>query len=96
MPEVEQNVSASASVPPANDGTLPAAILVIDDEAGIRESLEVLLALEGYSVGTAADGEEGVGMLGAGVAVVDKGRRNRGVRRGRRLGRGLVQAQRGC
>ena len=38
-------------------------ILVIDDEAGIRESLEVLLSLEGYSVRTAPDGEQGLRML---------------------------------
>jgi DNA-binding NtrC family response regulator len=38
-------------------------ILVIDDEAGIRESLEVLLTLEGYTVEMAVDGEEGLAML---------------------------------
>jgi DNA-binding NtrC family response regulator len=40
-------------------------ILVIDDEASIRESLEVLLSLEGYSTGMAGDGEEGLRMLEA-------------------------------
>ena len=38
-------------------------ILVVDDEAGIRESLEVLLSLENYAVKTAANGEEGLRML---------------------------------
>ncbi len=38
-------------------------ILVIDDEAGIRESLEVLLSLEGYQVKTANDGEQGLRAL---------------------------------
>src|SRR5580658_151948 len=48
----------------AFDGTLPAAsILVVDDEAGIRESLEVLLSLENYAIKTAANGEEGLRML---------------------------------
>ena len=35
-------------------------ILIIDDEAAIRESLETLLALEGYTVETAVNGEEGL------------------------------------
>ena len=44
------NAHASAS---AFDGNIPAAsILVVDDEAGIRESLEVLLPLEGYAIKT--------------------------------------------
>ncbi len=40
-------------------------ILVIDDEAEIRESLETLLALEGYSVDLAANGAEGEKRLGS-------------------------------
>ena len=39
-------------------------VLVIDDEAEIRESLETLLQLEGYTVATAATGREGMAMLG--------------------------------
>jgi DNA-binding NtrC family response regulator len=39
-------------------------ILIIDDEAAIRESLETLLTLEGYRVETAADGESGLDRLG--------------------------------
>jgi DNA-binding NtrC family response regulator len=35
-------------------------VLIIDDEAEIRESLQTLLELEGYEVDTAASGEEGV------------------------------------
>lgn len=35
-------------------------ILIIDDEAGIRESLETLLVLEGYTVEAAIDGEAGL------------------------------------
>jgi DNA-binding NtrC family response regulator len=38
-------------------------ILIIDDEAGIRESLETLLSIEGYSVETARNAEEGLVML---------------------------------
>ena len=39
-------------------------VLIIDDEAEIRESLQTLLELEGYDVDTAADGEEGLVKLG--------------------------------
>jgi DNA-binding NtrC family response regulator len=39
-------------------------ILIIDDEAGIRESLETLLSLEGYSIETANDGEAGLNAIG--------------------------------
>ena len=35
-------------------------VLIIDDEAAIRESLQTLLELEGYEVETANDGEEGL------------------------------------
>jgi DNA-binding NtrC family response regulator len=38
-------------------------ILVIDDEADIRESLETLLEMEGYTVELAADGAEGLTKL---------------------------------
>ncbi len=40
-----------------------ARILIIDDEAAIRESLETLLVLEGYTVGTAPDGVKGLDEL---------------------------------
>ncbi len=63
MPEVELPLNISASAPQANGNPTNAKILVIDDEAGIRESLEVLLSLEGYSPRMAADGEEGLRML---------------------------------
>src|SRR3989449_11396385 len=39
-------------------------VLVIDDEAEIRESLETLLQLEGYAVSSAASGREGLTLLG--------------------------------
>src|SRR5213594_2432465 len=35
-------------------------VLIIDDEAAIRESLETLLELEGYAVESASSGEEGL------------------------------------
>ena len=40
-----------------------ARILIIDDEAAIRESLETLLSLEGYQVEMAGDGTRGLVML---------------------------------
>jgi DNA-binding NtrC family response regulator len=39
-------------------------VLIIDDEAAIRESLQTLLELEGYDVETAENGEEGLARLG--------------------------------
>ena len=39
-------------------------ILIIDDEAAVRESLETLLSLEGYRIDTAPDGEAGLAVLG--------------------------------
>ncbi len=38
-------------------------ILIIDDEAGIRDSLETLLMLEGFSVESAPDGQAGLDLL---------------------------------
>jgi DNA-binding NtrC family response regulator len=40
-----------------------ASILIIDDEAGIRDSLETLLTFEGYTLRMAIDGEEGMRIL---------------------------------
>src|SRR5580698_2404090 len=62
MPEVLLQLSQSALLP-TSDLTADARILVIDDEAGIRESLEILLSLEGYAVKMAFDGEDGLLML---------------------------------
>ncbi len=39
-------------------------VLIIDDEAAIRESLETLLELEGYEVESAASGDEGLARIG--------------------------------
>jgi DNA-binding NtrC family response regulator len=41
----------------------PPNILIIDDEAGIRETLETLLELEGYQVDMAIDGEAGLARI---------------------------------
>jgi DNA-binding NtrC family response regulator len=49
-----------------NEAALPSqgSVLIIDDEAEIRESLQTLLELEGYEVEAAATGEEGLARLG--------------------------------
>ena len=67
MPEVESQIKAYSSGAADFDGEVAARILVIDDEAGIRESLEVLLSLEGYKVASAPAGEEGLRMLDSDV-----------------------------
>jgi DNA-binding NtrC family response regulator len=50
--------------PPSTQSGNPQRILIIDDEAAIRESLETLLALEGYAVESAGSGEEGLEHIG--------------------------------
>jgi DNA-binding NtrC family response regulator len=40
------------------------AVLIIDDEAGIRESLQTLLEMEGFAVETAPSGEAGLQRIG--------------------------------
>ncbi len=41
----------------------PGSVLIVDDEAAIRESLQTLLEFEGYTVDTANDGMEGLTRL---------------------------------
>ncbi|HXM59516.1 MAG TPA: sigma-54 dependent transcriptional regulator [Terriglobales bacterium] len=55
---IARHNSGEASLPTAG------AVLIIDDEAAIRESLETLLELEGYGVESAASGEEGLARIG--------------------------------
>src|SRR5579871_6876564 len=63
MSEVDQSLNFSSAGSVFSSGSAAGTILVIDDEGGIRESLEVLLSLEGYTVKTAIDGEQGLRML---------------------------------
>src|ERR1700746_80029 len=63
MSEVDQSLNFSAAGSVFSSGAAAGSILVIDDEGGIRESLEVLLSLEGYSIKTAPDGEQGLRIL---------------------------------
>ena len=39
-------------------------ILVVDDEPGMREFLEIMLTKEGYNVSIASNGEEAMDKLG--------------------------------
>ncbi|HEY0306588.1 MAG TPA: sigma-54 dependent transcriptional regulator [Acidobacteriaceae bacterium] len=54
-----QNSELNATLVPAQ----PYRILIIDDEAAIRESLETLLTLEGFAIETASDGSIGLDKL---------------------------------
>jgi DNA-binding NtrC family response regulator len=49
--------------PPVKPGASSGSILIIDDEAGIRDSLETLLMLEGFAVESAVEGRSGMDML---------------------------------
>ncbi len=60
MPEIAVLPRKSSS--PSEPGS-KGSILIIDDEAAIRESLETLLAFDGYSVDTAETGEDGLSKL---------------------------------
>jgi DNA-binding NtrC family response regulator len=57
---------ATMVAPPSlqGSGENAARILIIDDEAAIRESLETLLSLEGYAVDSAENGELGLERIG--------------------------------
>jgi DNA-binding NtrC family response regulator len=45
-------------------GASTGSVLIIDDEAAIRESLQTLLEMEGYTVTTASTGEQGLNWIG--------------------------------
>ena len=55
----EGTVAAPASPQVNGSDSLPR-ILIIDDEAAIRESLETLLSLEGYAIESVENGELGL------------------------------------
>jgi DNA-binding NtrC family response regulator len=56
---MEQSALGPPQISPASQPR----ILIIDDESGIRDSLETLLTLEGFSVDLAADGPAGMDLL---------------------------------
>ena len=57
---VAEREPVDIAVTPNRDGQR---ILIIDDEAGIRDSLETLLTLEGFRVEMSADGQAGLDQL---------------------------------
>ncbi len=61
MPETTYPAAPEIAAPPTrgNEQT----ILIIDDESGIRETLETLLEIEGYRVEMAIDGEAGLARI---------------------------------
>ena len=68
-------VSAPRAVPPRHEpeserqlrDAPKCTILIIDDDAGIRDALAEILELSGYHVAVAADGQEGVELLEVGL-----------------------------
>ncbi len=65
MPDVIQAVADNSPHPEI--APLKPRLLIIDDETAIRESLELLLELEGFAVDTAPDGEKGLRCLAESV-----------------------------
>src|ERR1700728_4207834 len=64
MERLSMSESATLSRPPeVVQAAATGNILIIDDEAGIRDSLETLLTLEGFSVECAIEGRSGMDML---------------------------------
>jgi DNA-binding NtrC family response regulator len=49
--------------PVSADAAAPGSVLIIDDEAAIRESLETLLEMDGYSIAVAESAEEGLARI---------------------------------
>jgi len=52
--------------PPEAAASNGGSVLIIDDEAAIRESLQTLLEFEGYQVESASTGNEGLSFGNAG------------------------------
>ena len=63
MLEAVSTEHAPAPSPGSTSNARAQRILIIDDEAGIRDSLETLLTLEGFSVEMAGDGQAGLDRL---------------------------------
>ena len=55
--------TATRTAPPDPRLAGPASVLIIDDEAAIRDSLETLLTMEGFQVALAVDGPSGLEQL---------------------------------
>ena len=60
---MSEGILAIPALSSANPSGTAERILIIDDEAAIRESLETLLVLEGYTVEMAVNGEDGLAAI---------------------------------
>jgi DNA-binding NtrC family response regulator len=60
---ISERVESSDQAPPAVANPHGPRILIIDDEAAIRDSLETLLELEGFRIDLAGDGNAGLDQL---------------------------------
>ena len=63
MPEIIAAAPVHEHLEPLTRGFVGPRILIVDDEAAIRESLETLLTMEGFVVTAAADGPSGLELL---------------------------------
>ena len=63
MPEVLHPERTSLEEPRSSAAAETYRVLIIDDEVGIRDSLETLLTLEGFGVELARDGKSGLDLL---------------------------------
>ncbi len=59
------DVAVLRHAPNVSEPSANGAVLIVDDEAAIRESLQTLLELDGYSVEVAVDGEDGLNHMAA-------------------------------
>src|SRR5258708_23616802 len=57
-------MSEVAVIPRRMSEAAQGCVLIVDDEAEMRESMQAMLELEGYEVETAANGEDGISKLG--------------------------------
>src|SRR5882724_3006815 len=60
----EAAVIPRSKVNDVESSAMAGSVLIIDDEAEIRESLQTLLEMEGYDVETAATGQQGLNRIG--------------------------------
>jgi DNA-binding NtrC family response regulator len=63
MPDISTETAIESSPSRAGDSVVSPRILIIDDEAAIRESLETMLTLEGFTVTLTVDGASGMDQL---------------------------------
>ncbi len=60
-----ERASAAGGAPGTSPAVVPARILVVDDEYGVRSAVRTILEMEGYEVADASTGEEALALLAA-------------------------------